>query len=249
MSKTIAGTGIEAVPLFSPRLTELLDSMFKGEAPNAGRFCGNCYTPLDAQRASCPHCGRSTAERPPVDAVPRDVLQMFKDLRRRESMVVHSFAYAGLAVAALAGVFSVVVLPAIVALLGHRVNALTLWRRSISPPEEGVWHRIATVVMRRPVPVATAVVAFLLVLGAPFLGLHLTQPDDRVLPPGSDGRAVGDVLRDEFDSAEAGALSVVTEDATPLPTADTSRLCGASSFFTAFGSSASGSGGNNSIAS
>jgi RND superfamily putative drug exporter len=134
---------------------------------------------------------------------------------------LRSFAYAGLAVAALAGVFSVVVLPAILALLGHRVNALTLWRRSITPPEEGVWHRIATIVMRRPVPVATAVVALLLVLGAPFLGLHLTQPDDRVLPPGSDGRVVGDVLRDEFDSAEAGALSVVTEDAAPLTTAET----------------------------
>jgi hypothetical protein len=87
------------VPLFSPRLTELLESMFKGESPNAGRFCGNCYTPLDAQRTSCPHCGRPTSERPPVDAVPRDVLLMFKSLRRRESLVVNSFAYAGLALA------------------------------------------------------------------------------------------------------------------------------------------------------
>ena len=43
--------------------------------------------------------------------------------------------------------------------------------------------------MRRPVPVATAAIAVLLVLGAPFLGLRLTQPDDRVLPRGRDGRA------------------------------------------------------------
>ena len=43
--------------------------------------------------------------------------------------------------------------------------------------------------MRRPIPVATAVIALLLVLGAPFLGLRLTQPDDRVLPPGAEGRA------------------------------------------------------------
>ncbi len=101
---------------------------------------------------------------------------------------LRSFAYAGVAVAVLAGVFSVVVLPAILALLGHRVNALTLWRRSVTPPEEGFWHRIATFVMRRPIPVATAVIALLLVLGAPFLDLRLTQPDDRVLPPGADGR-------------------------------------------------------------
>ena len=133
---------------------------------------------------------------------------------------LRSFAYAGLAVAVLAGVFSVVVLPAILALLGHRVNAVTLWRRSVTPPEQGFWHRMAIFVMRRPIPVATAVIALLLVLGAPFLNLRLTQPDDRVLPPGSDGRRVGDVIRDEFSSEEAGALSVVTE-AGPLTPAET----------------------------
>ena len=133
---------------------------------------------------------------------------------------LRSFAYAGLAVAVLAGVFSVVVLPAILALLGHRVNAVTLWRRSVTPPEQGFWHRMAIFVMRRPIPVATAVIALLLVLGAPFLNLRLTQPDDRVLPPGSDGRRVGDVIRDEFSSEEAGALSVVTEVG-PLTPAET----------------------------
>jgi RND superfamily putative drug exporter len=125
---------------------------------------------------------------------------------------LRSFAYAGVAVALLAGLFSLVVLPALLALLGHRVNSLTLWRRSVTPSDHGFWHRVATVVMRRPIPVATAAVAVLLLLGAPFLGLRLTQPDDRVLPPGADGRVVGDVLRDEFTSEEAGALSVVTED-------------------------------------
>ena len=126
---------------------------------------------------------------------------------------LRSFAYAGVAVALLAGLFSVVVLPAILFLLGHRVNALTLWRRSVTPPEEGFWHRVATVVMRRPVPIATAVVAFLLILGTPFLGLRLSSPDDRVLPESADVRQVHDVLREEFSSEEAGALSVVAPDA------------------------------------
>jgi RND superfamily putative drug exporter len=124
---------------------------------------------------------------------------------------LRSFAYAGVAVALLAGLFSLTALPALLALLGHRVNALTLWRRSIAPSDTGFWHRMATVVMRRPVPIATAVIALLLLLGSPFVGLHLTQPDDRVLPPGSEGRVVGDIVRDEFSSEEAGALSVVTE--------------------------------------
>src|SRR5918994_871300 len=114
------------------------------------------------------------------------------------------------------GVMSIVgtffVLPAILVLLGHRVNALTLWRRSVTPPEEGFWHRVATVVMRRPIPIATVVVALLLVLGAPFLGLRLASPDDRVLPESADVRQVHDVIREEFSSEEAGALSVVAPD-------------------------------------
>lgn len=89
-------TPLDDVPLFSPRLAELLETMFKTGTPNAGRFCGNCYTPLDAQRTECPHCGRPTEERPPVEQVPREVLLMFRSLRRRESLVVNSFAYAGL---------------------------------------------------------------------------------------------------------------------------------------------------------
>jgi RND superfamily putative drug exporter len=133
---------------------------------------------------------------------------------------LRSFAYAGVAVAVLAGVFSVVVLPAILALLGPRVSSLTLWKRSVTPPGEGCWHRLALFVMRGPIPIATAVIALLLVLGAPFLNLRLTQPDDRVLPEGSDGRAVGDLIRDEFAAEEAGALSIVTARG-PLSEADT----------------------------
>jgi RND superfamily putative drug exporter len=126
---------------------------------------------------------------------------------------LRSFAYAGVGVAMLAGLFSLVVLPAILVLLGERVNSLTLWRRSITPPEEGIWHRIALFVMRRPVPVATAVIALLLVMGAPFLGLKLSLPDDRVLPEEASSRQVHDVIREEFASTEAGALSVVPADA------------------------------------
>ena len=84
------------VPIFSERLTTVLETVFKGEAPNVGRFCGHCYTPLDPQRTECPHCGQAVEERPPVERVPEEVLQMFRQLRRRESLVVNSFAYLGL---------------------------------------------------------------------------------------------------------------------------------------------------------
>src|SRR6266536_2786795 len=125
---------------------------------------------------------------------------------------LRSFGYAGIAVVALAAVGALVVLPALLAVLGRRVDSLRLpfgrpaarpaatpqraaapaagADRTVRPagsaqaPEagSGAWHRIAMAVMRRPVPIATAVVAVLLVLGAPFLGVRFGLPDDRVLP-------------------------------------------------------------------
>ena len=41
------------IPVFSPRLDELMGAMIKGEAPNVGRFCGYCYTPLGKKRDEC----------------------------------------------------------------------------------------------------------------------------------------------------------------------------------------------------
>jgi RND superfamily putative drug exporter len=124
-------------------------------------------------------------------------------------VVLRSFAYAGAAVALLAGLFAVLVLPAILAVLGPRVNALAIRRPAAAAPEQSRWFRLATLVMRRPLPIATGVVAVLLVLGAPFLGLRFSQADDRVLPESAQSRQVGDVVRAEFSSEEAAALSVV----------------------------------------
>jgi RND superfamily putative drug exporter len=127
-----------------------------------------------------------------------------------------SFAYAGIAVSATAAIGAVVVLPALLAVLGPRVNSLQVFHRAASPPVgEGIWHRIATAVMRRPLPIATAAIAFLMLLGAPFLGIKFGLPDDRVLPPGDSARAVQDVLRDQFTSRESTTLEVVAANSGP----------------------------------
>jgi RND superfamily putative drug exporter len=120
-----------------------------------------------------------------------------------------SFAYAGIAVALLAAFGAVVILPAMLAALGPKVNAGRILRRKEPVPGTGIWHRIAVLVMRRPVGIAAAVIALLLVLGAPFLGIELGTPDDRVLPPGDSVRDTQQVLRDEFTAREASALQVV----------------------------------------
>ncbi len=126
---------------------------------------------------------------------------------------LRSFAYSGVAVATLAGVWSVVVLPALLAVLGHRVDMWSVRRRRPDSggraEEDGRWHRIAVGVMRRPLPIATGVVVLLVIVGLPFLRIEFGLPDDRVLPPSSPVRQVMDTIRTEFSGEEAGALAVV----------------------------------------
>ena len=125
---------------------------------------------------------------------------------------LRSFGYAGIAVVALAAVGAVVVLPALLAVLGPRVEKLRVRRVRAGTDATGVWHRIATTVMRRPIPIATVVIVLLAVLGSPFFGVRLGQSDDRVLAEGSTARAVGDALRNDFSAFEAGSIDVVAPD-------------------------------------
>ncbi len=122
---------------------------------------------------------------------------------------LRSFAYAGIAVVALAAVSALVLLPALIAALGRRVDMWTLWRRRTVEPGQGVWHRLATFVMRRPAVIALSVVAILLLLGAPFLRVNFGLPDDRVLPASATSRQVQDSIRTNFGSDELNTMPVV----------------------------------------
>ncbi len=136
-----------------------------------------------------------------------------------------SFAYAGISAVAFALLGALVVLPAALAALGHRVNSLDLRRPlrralGLQPPrvkslDEGAWHRIAVTVMKRPVGVGTAVVVLLLVVGAPFRNVVFSLPDDRVLPKSAGAQQVSQVLRSEFTGKESFALPVVVSGRAP----------------------------------
>jgi RND superfamily putative drug exporter len=134
---------------------------------------------------------------------------------------LRSFAYAGISAVFFAVIGALVVLPALLAVLGERINSLDL-RRPLrwflglgsQPPrvkslDEGVWHRIALTVMKRPVGVGTAVVLLLVVLGLPFRSVVFSLPDDRVLPRHAQPHEVAQVLRDDFPGREAFALPVL----------------------------------------
>jgi RND superfamily putative drug exporter len=133
---------------------------------------------------------------------------------------LRSFAYAGISVVAVSTVAALVVLPALLAVLGTRVNALAVLNRGrLGRAESPFWRRTASRVMRRPVAAGLAVVAFLVVLGIPFLHVHFGTPDDRVLPTSSAARQVGDALRSNFNADASNTLEIVTASALSPKTA------------------------------
>lgn len=94
-------------PLLSPRLQTFMDEVLAGRAPNAGRFCGNCYAPLRKTDEVCQHCGLATAETLPVDRIPREVYGMYSLQRSREGRVVRSVAYGGLLLGIILGLMPI----------------------------------------------------------------------------------------------------------------------------------------------
>jgi putative drug exporter of the RND superfamily len=145
-----------------------------------------------------------------------------------------SFAYAGIATVTFAAVAAIVVTPAVIALLGTRLDSLDvrrLGRRTLGRPEQtdrrpikqNFWYRSTKFVMGRAIPIGLALIALLLVLGAPFLGVKPGYPDDRVLPTSASARQVGDELRTNFADNSATAVTVVLPDTSGVTTVDLSR--------------------------
>ncbi len=128
---------------------------------------------------------------------------------------LRSMGIAGGLVGPLAGIIALTVLPALFALLGPRIDALSVRRRPPQgPADEGGWYRLAHAIMRRPVPVALAAATLLVVLGIPFLSMRFTGIDAGVLPPGASSRVVDETLRRDFAPAfTSPAFAVVRGDA------------------------------------
>src|SRR4051812_46257220 len=120
---------------------------------------------------------------------------------------LRSFAYAGVGVVLVAMISAVVVLPALLAVLGHRVNSLRLpWVKKSPSSVSALWGRIAGAAMRRPLLAGAPVIVVLVLAAIPLLRVEFGTPDDRVLTTASETRAVGDVLRASFPADDSKAL-------------------------------------------
>jgi uncharacterized membrane protein YdfJ with MMPL/SSD domain len=128
---------------------------------------------------------------------------------------LYSMGIGGALVALLAASLAVVVLPALLTVLGPRVNALAPRRlaraaeRETRPDERGAWYRLSRFVMRRPAPIAVASAALLIALGTPFPGIKFIDADARVLPASASSHQVNDILNREFPPNRTAPLEVV----------------------------------------
>ena len=114
---------------------------------------------------------------------------------------LRSMGYGGVATVAVDVLAALIVLPALLAVLGHRVNALRIRRSVERPPQaesSGGWYRLARSVMRRPLVYVTVITIALLALGAPFLRISWGGTDARTLPAASTVRQVSETLDSQF---------------------------------------------------
>jgi uncharacterized membrane protein YdfJ with MMPL/SSD domain len=136
-----------------------------------------------------------------------------------QPVFLRSMGYGGVATVAVDVIAALTVLPALLAVLGHRVNALAV-RKSVRAgavarlEKEGGWYRFAHAVMRRPVAIAAVIVIVLLALGAPFLRISWGGTDARVLPTSSTVRQVQDALTSEFPANSTDPIEAVVTGGT-----------------------------------
>lgn len=145
-------------------------------------------------------------------------------------MFLRSVGVAGVVVVAISTFTSLTLLPALLAVLGSRVEALSIGRLGgvavggDRPDEHGRWYRIAHFVMRYPVIITVITLAILISLGLPFRHANISSPDATILPEDLPSRQGFDLLSSEFSGGEISPFLLVFEFADAMPEDERVRL-------------------------
>lgn len=127
---------------------------------------------------------------------------------------LRSVGIATIVAAIVAMLSALLLLPILLAILGRRINALSiqrLFRRrhtSAAERQRGVWYHLSYFVMRWRIPVAITIIAFLLLLGTPFLHASFSTTDDRALPLNSSARTVSEQLQQHFPNQDNATITI-----------------------------------------
>ena len=120
-----------------------------------------------------------------------------------------SFGYAGISVISLAVLGAVIALPALMAILGEKVDKGVVRKSAITPKEDGRWAQTARTVMRRPIPVVIACLVILGIMALPIANIAFAQIDSRVLPATDRAAISSHVIESRFDGLLGSPIEVV----------------------------------------
>jgi len=121
-----------------------------------------------------------------------------------------SMAIGSMSVVAVAVIGALTLIPALLRLLGNRVNALKIpWLSRQASPGTGFWHQWAMAVMRRPWRYAIACLVVLLTLAAPLFSMRMGQSGPKTLPAGEGPRVANEMLAAGFGAGVTGPVSIV----------------------------------------
>ncbi len=137
-----------------------------------------------------------------------------------EAPAIRSIGIGGSLVVVSSVLFALTFLPALLGMLGHRVDAWSVGRllgrfrsmdRDPDATERSRWERVAHGVMRRPVAVLVPTLALLLLAGTPFLGIRQGVPGPEVNPPGLESRDAYVALESEFAAGETTPITILAD--------------------------------------
>jgi RND superfamily putative drug exporter len=142
-----------------------------------------------------------------------------------EFMILRSVGIAGAIVVALAVLAALTLLPAVLAIVGTRIDRLSIRRARSDGEGTGRWAALAHWVMDRPIAVFVPTLAFLLLLGLPFLRVEFNSPDATILPPDVPSRASYDRLVEQFgEGAFAPLILAIRTDGPATSPENVARL-------------------------
>lgn len=137
--------------------------------------------------------------------------------------MLKSLGFGAMSAVAVAAAMSLTVLPAALALLGHRISTWS-WRTDAFEHGEAraqrFWGTVTSAVLRRPGVIAAAIITALLLLAAPVTGIKLGDVDHTALPPSSSARIGAETVAAAFPAANSGVLILATGADDTAPPSD-----------------------------
>ncbi|CAB4814209.1 unannotated protein [freshwater metagenome] len=124
-------------------------------------------------------------------------------------MFLKSFGYAGVTVVIMAVLGALVALPALLAMLGNKIDNVVVRKSAIAPKEDGRWADTARFVMRKPISVVVLSLIILTVLAAPIKNIVFSQVDSQVLPANNSAAIAARVIIERFPGQEGNPIEII----------------------------------------